>query len=168
MKSLSVTLGDFPTRFLKCSFHMFIRSSWLIAVSLALEVFFLLLSSFTVCHATWDSLSSTKFLILLMWPWMYYVCFFWYVLISSLCAFLSFWALALVVFLLLHRNAVFTFRFFLTANVSLRTLVGVLFQEGIDNVLIFVFWSVSDISWKSSKLFLSVMIYIYIYIYIYI
>ena len=37
-------------------------------------------------------------------PWIYSICSFWYVLISSLCGFLS---LALVGYLLLHRDAVF-------------------------------------------------------------
>ena len=47
MIGLSATLGDFLSRFLKCSFHMCIRSSWLAVFSSTLEVFFLLLTSFT-------------------------------------------------------------------------------------------------------------------------
>ena len=116
----SVTLGDFPSRFLKCCFHRYIHSSWLAVFSLALVLLFLLLTSFTVCHAI---LSSTESLTLLIWFWMYSICSFRYALFSSLCAFLSFWALALFGFLLLHRDAVFTLsHFFLTANVSHRTL----------------------------------------------
>ena len=38
MIGLSVTLGDFPSRLVKCSFHTCIRSSGLAAFSLALEV----------------------------------------------------------------------------------------------------------------------------------
>ena len=46
---------------------------------------------------------------------MYSICSFWYALINSLCDFLGFCALLLIGFLLLRRNAVFTFsRFFLT------------------------------------------------------
>ena len=52
------------------------------------------------------TLSSTEFLILHIWPWMYSICSFFDVLISSLFALLSFWALALVGFLLWHRQAV--------------------------------------------------------------
>ena len=119
MIGLSVTLGYFPSKFLKCSFHKCLHSFWLAAFSFALEVLFLLLTSFTVCHTIQDCLSSTKFLILLIWSWMYSVCSFKYALVSSLCAFLSFWALALVGFLLLHRDAIFILsHFFLTANVS--------------------------------------------------
>ena len=78
----SVTLREFSSRFLKCSFHMCIHSSWLTAFSLTLEVLFLLLTSFTVCHTVWDCLFSNKFLILLVWSWMYSVCSFWYALRS--------------------------------------------------------------------------------------
>ena len=74
---LSVSLGDFPNRSLKCSFYMCIRSFWLAAFSLALGVFFLLLTLFTVCHAFRDCLSSTKFLIVLIRPWMYSIYSFW-------------------------------------------------------------------------------------------
>ena len=76
---LSLTLGDFPKRFLKCSFHMCIRSSWLAVFSLVLEMHFLLRTSFTVCHAIRDSLSSTEFLILLIWHSRHSVCSFWHV-----------------------------------------------------------------------------------------
>ena len=40
------------------------------------EVLFLLLSSFTACQAIHDCLSSTEFLILLIWHWMYSSCSF--------------------------------------------------------------------------------------------
>ena len=53
---------------------------------------------------------------------MYSVCSFKYTLVHF-CVFLSFSALILVGFLLLHREAVFTFaRFLITANVSHETL----------------------------------------------
>ena len=89
----------FPSKVLKCSSHMCIHSSWLVAFSLALGMFFLILTSFTACHAIRNCLSSSEFLIFLIWFWMYSICSFRYALVSSLCAFLSFWALVLVLFL---------------------------------------------------------------------
>ena len=53
-----VTFGGFPSRFSKCYFRSFIRSCWLVALSLALVVLFLLLTSFIVCHAILDCLES--------------------------------------------------------------------------------------------------------------
>ena len=115
---LSITLGEFPRRFMKCSFPMCNRSSCLATFSLALEVLFLLLTFFTICLAIRDCITSTEFLILLIWHWMYFICSFWYALSSFLWVF-SFWALVLVGFLLLYRDAVFTLsRFFWTTNVS--------------------------------------------------
>ena len=72
----SLTLENFPSRFLKCCFHKCIHSYWLAAFSLALTMLFLLLTSFTVCHAILDCLSSIKSIILLIWSWMYFVCSF--------------------------------------------------------------------------------------------
>ena len=54
-----VIFGGFPSRFSKCCFHSFILSCWIAALSFALAVFFLLLTSFIVCQATLDCLSST-------------------------------------------------------------------------------------------------------------
>ena len=93
--SLSVTLGEFRCRFLKCSFQICIRSSWLAAFSLAIGVLFFLLTLLTVCHAIRNFLSSKNFLfyrsdlegILLV----LFLC----VLIRSLCVILNFFALAL-------------------------------------------------------------------------
>ena len=59
-----VTFGGFPSRFSKCSFHSFILSCWFVAFNLASVVFFLLLTSFIVCQAILDCLSSTESLIL--------------------------------------------------------------------------------------------------------
>ena len=120
--------------------------------TLALKVLFFLLISFTVGHTIWDCLSSTEFLILLIWPWMYSIC--------SLCAYLSFCTLVLVGFLLLHRDAVFTLsHFFLTANVSHGTLCLALGLVGIHSaaasmweMMKFSYLSfgvgASDISWR--------------------
>ena len=123
----TVTLGDFSSRFLKCCFHRCVRSSWLTAFSLSLVVLFLLLTSFSIYHTILDCLSLTESVILLIRSWMDSVCSSRYVLFSSFCAFLSFWALALFRFLILHTDAVFTpSHFFLTANVShfILSLVG--------------------------------------------
>ena len=123
-----VTFGGFPSKFSKCCFHRCIHFSWLVAFSLAFAVFFLLLTSFTVCHAILDSPSSTESLIVLIWFWMYSVCSFRYMLANSFCA-LSFRALILVGFLQLHLEAVFTsVRFFLTAKVSHGTWFSSLFS----------------------------------------
>ena len=118
-----VTFCGFPCRFWKCCFHSFIRSCWFVAFSLALAVLFLLFTSFIVCYAILDCLSSTESLILSIWFCMYYICSFRYMLANSFCVFFSFRAFALVGFFLLHLEAVFTSaRFFLTANVSHGTL----------------------------------------------
>ena len=81
MISLCVTFGGFPRRFWKCCFHSFIRSCWLVAFSLALVVLFLLLTSFIVCHAILDCLSSTEPVILSIWFCMYSLCSFRYIYI---------------------------------------------------------------------------------------
>ena len=129
------------------------------AFSLALVVLFLLLTSFTVCHAILDCLSSTESLILLIWFWMYSAYSFGFTLVSSFCAFLSFWVLILVGFRLLHKGAICkSARFFLTANVSHRTiclaLCLVIIHHTTSSVLALMKFSyssfrvtVSDISW---------------------
>ena len=118
-----VTFRGFPSKFSKCCFYRCIRSCWLVAFSLAFAVLFLLLTSFTVCHAILDCLFSTESLILSIWFCMYSVCSFRYVLANSFSTFLSFRALVLVGFFLLHLGTVFTSaRFSLTANVSHGTL----------------------------------------------
>ena len=71
-----VTFGGFPSKFLKCYFHRCIRFCWLVAFSLAFVVLFFLLTSFIVCHAILDCLSSTESLILSIWFCMYFVCSF--------------------------------------------------------------------------------------------
>ena len=85
----SVTIGGFPSKFLKCCFHRCIRFSWLTAFSLALAVLFLLLSSFTVCHAILVCLYSTRSQILLIWFCMYSVCSFRYTLVRFLPSWVS-------------------------------------------------------------------------------
>ena len=79
---LSVILEEFPRKYLKCSSLFYSLSSRLAAFSLAFEVLFLLLPSFTVHHTNCDCLSPT-FLISLIWPGMYSSCSFWYVLFLS-------------------------------------------------------------------------------------
>ena len=76
MIGLSETFGGFSSEFSKCYFHRCIHSSCLAAFTLALPVLFLLLP-FTVSHAILDFfLSSTEFLLLLIWFFMYSVCSF--------------------------------------------------------------------------------------------
>ena len=117
-----VTFGEFPSKFSKC-FHNFIRFPWLVTFSLAFAVVYLLVTSFTVCHAILDCQSSTESLILLIWFCMYSLCSFRYMLANSFCAFLSFKGSVLVGFFLLYLEAVFTSaRYFLIANVSHGTL----------------------------------------------
>ena len=65
-----ITFGGFPSKFSKCCFHWCIRSSF----SLAFAVPFLLLTSFTVCHAILGCLSSTESLTLLIWFYTYSFC----------------------------------------------------------------------------------------------
>ena len=96
--SSCVTFGGFPCRFSKCFSHSFILSCWFVAINLALAVLFLLLTSFIVCQAILDCLSSTESLILSIWFCMYSVCSFRYMLANSFCAFLSFRTFAFVAF----------------------------------------------------------------------
>ena len=114
-----VTFGGFPSRFSKCCFHSFILSCWFLAFSLALAVLFLLLTSFIICHAILDCLSSSESLILSIWFCMYSVCSFRYILANSFYAYFSFRAFVFVGFFLFHLEAVFSSaRFSLTANVT--------------------------------------------------
>ena len=167
-----VTFGGFPSKFLKCCFHSCIRSSWMVAFSLAFAVLFLLLTSFTLFHAILDRLSSTESLILLIWFWMYSVCCFRHMLSNSFCAFLSFRALILVGFYLLHLEPVFTSaRFFLTAKVSHGTLCLALCLLGMHSAAASK-WALTKFSYSSfgvcvyvfscsaSNLFLSVNAYL--------
>ena len=95
-----VTFGRFPTRFSKCCFHSFTLSWWLAAFNFALAVLFLLLTSFIVCHAILDCISSTESLILSIWLCMYSVCSFRYIPANWYCAFSSFRAFVFVGFFL--------------------------------------------------------------------
>ena len=92
-----VTFGGFPSRFSKCCFHSFILS-WFAAFNFALVVLFLLLTSFIVCQAILDCLSSTESLILSIWFCMYSVCSFRYMPTNWYCAFFSFMAFVFVGF----------------------------------------------------------------------
>ena len=93
-----VIFGGFPSKFSKCCFHSFILSCWFAALSFALAVFFLLLTSFIVCQAILDCLSSTESLILSIWFWMYSVCSFIYMPVNWYCAVFSFKAFVFVGF----------------------------------------------------------------------
>ena len=85
----SVISGGFPSRFLKCCSHSFILSCWLAAFNFALAVLFLPLTSFIVCQAILDCLSSTESLILSIWFCTYSACSFRYIPVNWCCAFSS-------------------------------------------------------------------------------
>ena len=119
-----------------------------------------------ICHAVRDCL-STEFLTVLIWPWMYSICSFWYVLISSFCAFLSFWALALVGFLLLHRDAVFSFprlmsprELYVWLLVWLVCILLLLPYEHWRSSHLSFRVNVLDIFWWVSNLFLNIIVYL--------
>ena len=151
-----VTFGGFLSNFSKCCFYSSFRSSWLVAFSLALAVLFLLRTSFIVCHAILDCLSSTESLILSIWFCIYSVRSFRYMLANSFCAFLSFRALVLFGFFLSYLEAVFTFaRFFLTANVSDGTLCLVLCLVGMHSAATWK-WALTKFSYSSFGVCVSV------------
>ena len=62
----SITSGDFPSRFLKCRFQRYIRSSYLTTLGLVPAVLFIRLTSFTACYAIRDCLSSAGSLIFII------------------------------------------------------------------------------------------------------
>ena len=151
-----VAFGVFMSKFSKCCFHSCIRSSWLVAFSLAFAVLFLLHTSFIVCHAILDCQSSTESLILLIWFFMYSVCSFRYMLANSFCAFLSFRALVLVGFFPFHLETVFTSaRFFLTANVSHETVGLALCLVGMHSAAASK-WAFTKFSYSSFRVCVSV------------
>ena len=155
-----VTFREFPSKFSKCCFHNCICSSWLVAFSLVFTVLFLLLTSFSVCHAILDCLSSTKSLILLIWFYMYSLCSFRYMLANSFCAFLGFRALILVGFLLLYLEAVFMSAcFFLTANFSRKTLGLALCLVGMHPAAAASKWTLTKFSYSSLGVCVSVFSY---------
>ena len=127
-----ITFGGLPCRFSKSSFHSFILPYWFAAFNFALAVLFLLLTSFIVCQAIVDCLSSTESLILSIWFCMYSVCSFRYMPANWYCAFLIFGHLCLLgssdSFWRLFSRVHF---FSLTANVSNGTLYLVLGFVGI-------------------------------------
>ena len=128
----SVISGGFPCRFLKCCSHSFTLSCWLAAFNFALAVLFLLLTSFIVCQAILDCLSSTESLILSIWFCMYSACSFRYIPANWYFDFSSFRAFVFVGFFRELLEAVFTSaRFSVTASVSQGTLYLVLGFVGI-------------------------------------
>ena len=95
-----VTFGGFPSRFSKCCFHNFILSCWVAAFNFVLLLLFLLLTSFIVCQAILDCLSSTKSLILSIWFCMNSVCYFRYMPVNWYFALFSFMAFVFIRFFL--------------------------------------------------------------------
>ena len=92
-----VTFGGFPVDF-RNVFPQFYSFLLVWAFNFALVVLFLLLTSFIVCQAILDCLSSTESLILSIWFCMYSVCSFWYIPVNWYCAFSSFQAFVFVGF----------------------------------------------------------------------
>ena len=90
--SLSVIWRRFPSRYLKCSFHFCILSSWLAAYSFALRILFFLLTSLSASHAIYFNFS--------------------FVLVTSQWAFLSFCTLTFVRFLLLSKYTFLSYLIF--------------------------------------------------------
>ena len=73
-----VTFGGLASSFSKCYFYSFILSCWFAAFSFALAVLFRPFTSFIVCQAILDCLSSTESLILSILFCMNSVCSFRY------------------------------------------------------------------------------------------
>ena len=114
-----------------------------VVFNLALGVLFLLLTSFILCHAILDCLSSTESLILFIWFCMYSVCSFRHMHANSFCDFFCFRAFVFVGFFLLHLKTVFTsVRFSLTANVSHGTLI----------LLVFISLLSQGVRWRNSHI----------------
>ena len=120
------------------------------AFSFALAVFFLLLTSFIVCQAILDCLSSTESLILSIWFWMHSVCSFIYTPANWYCAVFSFKAFVFVGFFSIFGGCFSLVHVFsLTANVSQGTIFSFEFcwnvfrcclEVCIDEIFIFVVW----------------------------
>ena len=137
-----VTFGGFRSKFSKCWFHNCIRSSWLVAFTLALAVLFLLCTSFTsfLCYPRLSIFNRVSNLIGL-----YSICSFRYMLANSFCAFLNFRALVLVGFFLLYLEAVFkSARFLPTTNVSQGNLSLALCLVGMHSAAAFN-WALTKI-----------------------
>ena len=163
-----VIFGCFPSKFTKCCFHKCICSSWLVAFCLAFAVLFLLLTTFTVCHAILDCLSSTESLILWIWFCIYSVCSFSYMLIYFVLSKVSgYWLGSSFVF----GSGFHVCALFLTPNISHETLGLTLCLVGMHSAAAFK-WAlmkfsyssfrvgVSDISCCASNLFLSVNVFL--------
>ena len=169
MIGLCVTLGEFPRRFLKSS-HTNTASSGQRAFSCALEVVFLLLTSYSVCHARLSILYRVSYLIDLTLNVYYY--FFLVCVSKSSFWFLNFCPLALVGFLLLYRILFFTwFRFSRLTSVSQETL-WLVFGLVVMYTAAASMWTLtkfsyssleigsSDISWCLSNWFLTAIVYL--------
>ena len=149
-----MTSGGFPSKFSKCCFHRCIRSCWLAAFVLALAAA-LPSAHFIYCLPCNPLLSIFKRVSNLIDLIFYVFCLFFLGIcqLNHFVLFLSFRALVLVGFFLLHLVAIFVSAFFsLTANVSHGSLYCVFlfswnefrhhFLVGVDKILIFFIRSV--------------------------
>ena len=156
-------ISDFSKQILEM-FFLFLYS-WMTTFSLALKELFPFLTSFTVCHAIHDCLSSTQFLILLIWPWMYSHC-------SFYLGFLKFLHVGICWVPLLSKDVTFILScFFLTSRHSDGTLHLALDLVGMHSaaasmwaLMKFTYLSfgvcASDIFWRVLNLFHTVTIYL--------
>ena len=94
-----VMFGGFAIRFSKCCSHSLILSWWFAAFSFALAVLFLPLTSFIVCQAILDCLSSTEYLILSILFCMNSVCSFRYMPANWYFTFFSIRALYIYIYI---------------------------------------------------------------------
>ena len=117
-----IWLGEFPSRFFKCYFHVCIHCSWLAAFSLALKVLFFF-SHFIYCLPGYLWLSIFYWLSSFIDLTLNVFLLFFLVCVTSLCALLSFCVWTFEGFLLLHKDIIFmSFDFFLISSDFHRTL----------------------------------------------
>ena len=164
---LFVTLGKLPSRFLKCSFHICIRSSWLASFTFSLWLFFFcsIHSLFVIVYLLPSFLFycfNLEYILFVIFGVYYFSLYLLKFLRVGIC-----W----VTFLLLHKITVFTLsRFFLSASVSFGNLclsIGLVHMHSATASM----WALTkfpyssfgvcvlDISWRVSNLFLTVTIY---------
>ena len=143
-----ITFGGFPGKFLKCCFHSCIRSSWLACFQFSFHSA-IPSANFVYCLPCYPGLSVFNRVSNLIDLILYAFCSFRYTLANSFCAFLSFWALILVGFHLLHLEAVFmSARFFLSANVFHETLGLALCLVGMHSAAA-SWWTLTKFSYSS-------------------
>ena len=102
---------------LEISFHFRSLSSWLVDITFAWEILFILLTLFSLRPGNFECLSFVESLILSIWPWKYLNWYFCYVLLNYFLGFLCFHEFAFVWFLLLSKDS-----FLLSSHFSLTAI----------------------------------------------